>query len=43
MVDTLVPNRLHEGYGLNKSGYRKNKRKRDRLIITVRLWDFCNR
>ncbi|MEE0127416.1 MAG: single-stranded-DNA-specific exonuclease RecJ [Clostridia bacterium] len=35
MVDTYIPNRLHEGYGLNKSAIEKIKEKGIDLIITV--------
>ena len=34
-VDTYIPNRLHEGYGLNKSAIEKIKEKGIDLIITV--------
>lgn len=34
-VDTYIPNRLHEGYGLNKSAIEKIKEKGIDLIVTV--------
>ena len=34
-VDTYIPNRLHEGYGLNKNAIDKIKEKNIDLIITV--------
>ncbi len=42
-VESYIPNRLEEGYGLNKEAIKEIHNKGYRTNGNSRLWNFCNR